>query len=145
MAIVYPTNKTSSQRAYATVSLSTAADGITGSDVVDCGGLTLSGLALTTLVSTACTYTFRGGVSVGSSTGATDGYSDLLPVYSSSGALISYGSTAVNPVGSVLAFDPAPFMGLRYIQLVSNTTAAAAPNKTGAVARVLLAAIGQQR
>lgn len=134
MATVFPTYKSPSLKGVASVNLSTATDGVTGADAADCGGLVLSGLDLSTTVSTACTYGFKG---------SADSTSNMRTVYNSSGAVLAYGSTGVDPRGTYLAFDPAPFAGLRFIQLVSLTTGAAAANATGATAKLALSPYGE--
>jgi len=134
MALVYPQEKSPSYKTWATVNLSTNTDGVTGADVLDMTGLTLSGIQPTTLASSACTYTLKGSINSSGS---------LFPIYTSSGALWSFGSTTVDPRGAAFMQDPAFFVGLRFVQLVSNTTSAAAPNATGGTAMVLLSAYGQ--
>jgi len=143
MAVVYPLIKAGATRTWATVALSTNADGITGADVCDTGGLALAGVALSTLAGSSCYYTIRGGISAGTSTGATDGLSDLTYVYGTTGGLLTLGTTGVALLGKTMLFDPAPYLGLRYIQLVSNTTGAVNANSPGALARLLL--IGMAR
>lgn len=136
MALVYPNEKSPSNRSWGTVNLSTNADGVTGSDVLDCGGLTLSAIALNTLASTACTYSFKGSL---------DTTANMQTILSSSGALLMYGSTTVSPQNAMIIFDPSPFAGVRMVQLVSNTTSAAAPNATGATAKLGLSAFAPQK
>lgn len=131
---VYPQERSPSYKTWASVALSTVADGVTGSDVLDMTGLTFSGIQPTTLASSACTYTLKG---------AANSSANLGLLYTSSGALWSFGSTAVDPRGASFLVDPAFFVGVRFLQLVSNTTSAAAPNATGGTALVLLSAFGQ--
>lgn len=144
MALVYPTRKSGSMKAVGTVNLSTAVDGLTGADILDTGGLTLSGLSLSTLANPACTYSFRAGMRTGSTAGdgSTSNLCDLQYVFGTTGTIIMYGSTLVTSANLILAFDPAPFEGLRFIQVVSNTTGQPAANSAGAVARLILAARG---
>lgn len=134
MALVFANEKTPSYKVWGTVALSTNADGVTAADVIDTGGLTLSAIQPTTLASTACTYTLKGSI---------DSTANLGLLYTSSGGLWSFGSTGVDPRNAVFSQDPAFFIGIRYLQLVSNTTSAAAPNIPGATARILLSAFGQ--
>lgn len=131
---LYPSYKAPSMKGSVSVALSTSTDGVTGSDIVDSGGLALAGIDLATSVSTACTYSFKG---------SPDSTSALHTVYTSTGGLLTYGSTLVDPRGTYLAFDPAPFSGIRFIQLVSLTTSAAAPNATGATAKLCFSAPGE--
>lgn len=133
MALVYLNEKSPSYKSWGTVNLSTAADGMTGSDVIDLGGLALSGIDLSTAVSASCTYTFKGSV---------DSTANLHTVLTSSGAVLAYGSTTVSPQGTLITFDPAFWSGIRFLQLVSNTTSAAAPNATGATAKIIASAFG---
>lgn len=134
MALVYPQEKSPSYKTWATLAVSTSADGVTGADVLDTGGLALSAIMPSTLCSAACTYTLMG---------SADSSGTLGKLYTSSGALWSFGSTTIDPRGNVFSQDPAFFMGTRFIQLVSNTTSAAAPNATGGTVKVFLSAYGQ--
>lgn len=134
MALVYPQEKSPSYKTWASAALSTSADGVTGSDVIDTGGLALSAIQPSTACSSACTYTVKG---------SADSSGVLGNLYTSSGGLWSFGSTTVDPRGAVFSQDPAFFMGTRFIQFVSNTTSAAAPNATGATLKVFLSAYGQ--
>lgn len=134
MALVYPQEKSPSYKTWGAVNLSTNTDGVTSADILDTGGLAISAIQPSTACSSACTYTLRGSM---------DGSSNVGAVYTSSGALYSFGSTAIDPRGAVFAFDPAFFAGLRFVQLVSNTTSAAAANAAGATAKIFLSAFGQ--
>lgn len=136
MALVYPNEKSPSFRTWGTLTLSTSADGVTGADILDCTGLTLNAMQPSTACSSACTYTLKGSI---------DGSSNLGNVLGSSGVLTAFGSTATDPRGAVITFDPAFFAGLRFIQVVSNTTSAAAPNATGATMKMFLTAGPQPR
>lgn len=133
MALVYPTEKSPSYKTVATVNLSTNTDGVTNSDVCDCSGLSFSALDLSTGVSAACNYSFKG---------SADSTSLLHTILTSSGAVLTYGSTTVNPQGTVITFDPAFWSGIRFLQLVSNTTSAAAANAAGATAKLIFSAFG---
>jgi hypothetical protein len=134
MATVFPQEKSPSYKTWGQVLLSTAADGVTAADVLDTCGLAISAIQPGTNASTACTYTLKGSM---------DSTANLGLLYTSSGALWSFGSTSVDPRGAVFSQDPAFFMGVRYVQLVSNTTSAAAPNAVGAQAKIFLSAYGQ--
>ena len=48
MALVYPDHRTHNQKSLGTVAISTNADGITGADVLDCAGLVLTGMVVST-------------------------------------------------------------------------------------------------
>lgn len=134
MALVYPQEKSPSYKTWATLAVSTNTDGVTGADVLDTGGLALSAIIPSTACSSACTYTLKG---------SADSSAGLGNLYTSSGALWTFGSTSVDPRGAVFSQDPAFFMGTRFIQLVSNTTSAVAANATGGTVKVLLSAYGQ--
>lgn len=128
MALIATKQRTGSQKTWADYTFSTNTDGVTGADVVDMSGLCFSGMHLSTLVSTACTYTFKGSV---------DSSGTLGQIVSSTGGVVSYGTTLADPRGVCIAFDPAIWVGIRYIQIISNTTSAPNPNATGATAKVI--------
>lgn len=134
MALVYPNEKSPSYKTWGTVNLSTNADGITGADYIDMTGYTLSALQPSTGCSSACTYTLKGNA---------DGTTVFGALYTSSGALWSFGSTLIDPRGQMFSQDPAFFCGVRMLQVLSNTTSAAAPNATGATMKIILSAYGQ--
>ena len=142
MALVYPNEKSPSLRTWATLNLSTNADGITNSDIVDMGGLSLAAISLSTLCGSSCTYTFRGGFSAGTTSGSSDGLSDLQYLLSSSGVLLSFGNTLTSSQNTKIIFDPSLFAGIRFLQIVSNTTSAASCNSPGAQAKVILTSLG---
>lgn len=142
MALVYPNEKSPSLRTWATLALSTAADGLTSADVVDMGGLSLSAISLSTLCGTSNTYSFRGGFSAGTTAGSSDGLSDLQQLLNSTGSLIVFGTTTVNSQNSKFIFDPSIFAGIRFLQIVSNTTSAPNANSPGATAKVILTSLG---
>ena len=125
--------ESASARTWATGYLSTEALGSTNSDVIDCGGLSVTAIALSTLVSAACTYNIAGGLSSTS----------CQTIIGSTGNTVSYGSTLVTMQGRTFVVDPAFFAGFRYIRLDSLTTGGAAPNASGATYQVFLAPYGQ--
>lgn len=133
MALVYPNEKIPSYKTFGTVALSTNSDGVTGADVMDITGYSLSGIQPTTLASTACTYTLKGSI---------DSTANLGLLYGATGSLWTFGSTLVDPRNAVFMPDPAFWCGVRFIQLVSNTTNAAAPNIPSATAKIFLSAFG---
>lgn len=108
-----------SSRAYATVDLSTAADGVSSS--INITGLTLSSIQMSTAWTTAA-IGFQGNV---------DGSTDFYPVTNSAGDHLTFTTSA----SRVVAFDPAQFAGLQLLQLVSETTAGVAVAQ--AAARVI--------
>lgn len=135
MSLVYPNIKSPSERAFGTVNLSTAADGETGSDVLDMGGLSLAGIECPSAAgSSVCNYAFKG---------SADSTGNMRTLLNSTGSVLVFGTTSVSLLGRTMVFDPSPFAGIRMIQLISMTTSAAAPNVTGATARLLLAPVGQ--
>ena len=117
MALVYPDHRTHNQKSLGTVAISTNADGITGADVLDCAGLVLTGMVVSTGSSDA-NYTFRGGHTTAS----------LQTLVNSTGDAITKGSTiaGVTP-GKTIVFDPAPFSGVRFIQVFSSSCASVTP------------------
>ena len=133
MALVYPQTKSASLRSWGTVNLSTNTDGVTNSDVLDTGGLAIGAIALSSLASNSCNYTLN--VSV-DTTGTLQ-----LPL-NSTGSIITIGTTATASQQRTFLLDPALFAGFRFVQLVSNTTSAAAANATGATARIGLVPFG---
>lgn len=99
-----------SSRTFATVDISTAADGI--SSPISLSGLTLSCICMSTAWTDAG-IGFRGSV---------DGTTNFMPVYNTAGDFLTYQTSA----SRVVVFDPLIFAGLGSIQLVSQTTAGVA-------------------
>lgn len=99
-----------SNRGFATVDISTAADGI--SSPINISGLTLASIQMSTAWTDAG-IGFRGCV---------DGTTNYQPVYNTAGDFLTYQTSA----NRVVSFDPAVFVGLQTIQLVSQTTAGVA-------------------
>ena len=110
MAAVGPSNPKPSSRSYATVGLSTAADGV--SDSINLTGLTLSCIQMSTAWTDAG-IGFKGNV---------DGSTNYYPLYDTSGNFLTYQTSA----SRVVAFDPAVFSGVQFLQVVSQTTAGVA-------------------
>ena len=133
MSLVYPNIKTPTLRTWGTVNLSTNADGITNSDVLDCGGLTVSCIALSSLAGSSCYYTFYG---------SPDSSGTMQQLISSSGTTISMGTTLTSSKQATFIFDPSQFCGIRFFQMMSMTTAAPNSNSPGATARIGLSAFG---
>lgn len=133
MAVVYPKEKIPSYKSWVDVALSTAADGVTGADIADITGYSISGIQPGTLASTTCTYTVKG---------AIDGSSSIGLMYNSTGTPWVFGSTSIDPRLAVFSPDPAFFCGVRFVQLVSNTSTGVTPNAAGAIARIWVSAFG---
>lgn len=129
---VLPKQTQGNYKTWATLNLSTNADGVTGGDVLDCSGLTLSGISLSSLAAVGVVYGFNVGLDSTS----------LKPLQTSSGALLTIGSTTLNNSSSIIGFDPSPFCGLRYIQPKTISTGAGQANVTGAQITMLLSAFG---
>lgn len=110
MAATGPNRPKPSSRAFATVDISTAADG--ASDVINLTGLTLSSIQMSTAWTDAG-IGFQGNV---------DGSTNYYPVYDSAGNHLVYPTSA----SRLVAFDPAALSGLQVLQLVSKTTAGVA-------------------
>lgn len=108
----YPGKRTPDLRSFATLTVTTAADGL--SDVLDCGGLTACSIEMSTAW-TEGPLSFLG--SIGSST-------TLLPMYdlASSGTgnpvEISFTSTA----NRLVTLDPHMFWSVRFLQLRSGSS-----------------------
>ncbi|UVJ46212.1 hypothetical protein NVV94_12130 [Pseudomonas sp. LS1212] len=99
-----------SSRTFATVTLSTAASGV--SDSVNVTGLTLSCVQMSTAWDSA---------GIGFETNV-DGSTSFFPVRNSAGDFLVFQAAA----NRVVAFDPAQFAGLQLLKLTSITTTGAA-------------------
>lgn len=108
-----------SSRGFATVDISTAADGV--SSPINITGLTISSIQMSTAWTDA-TIGFQACV---------DGTTNYQPVYGSSGEHLTFQTSA----NRVVVFDPLILVGLQTIQLVSKTTAGVAVAQ--AAARVI--------
>lgn len=104
----YPVRKAGGRKTYATVTVTTAATGL--SNVIDLGGLSPRTLEMSTAW-TAGNITFMGAVN---STGTMSSVRT-----STAGTELTHVTTA----GYVLSFNPNNFAGLRYLQIRSGTTA----------------------
>src|SRR5258706_12983248 len=145
MSLVYLNEKSPSYKVWGTVNLSTNADGATGADVIDLGGLTLSAIHLSSACGSSCSYTFSGCADYPSTAvGSSFTTAGLAQIETSSGALLTYGSTATANVagGTLLQMDPAFWSGVRYLMLNSNTTSARNSNSPGATAKIIASAFG---
>jgi hypothetical protein len=129
---VLPKQVMGNYKTWAVLNLSTNSDGVTGGDVLDCSGLTLSGISLSSLAAPGVVYSFKVGLDSTS----------LKPLQTSSGALLTVGSTLLSNSSAIIGFDPSPFCGLRYIQPMTMSTNAAQANVTGAQMTMFLSAFG---
>lgn len=118
-------NPKPSSRSYASISLSTAADGV--SEEINLTGLTLSCVQMSTAWTDAA-IGFQASV---------DGSTNFYPVYNSVGDHLTYPTSA----SRVVAFDPAQFSGLQRIKVVSETTAGVAVAQ--AAARTLILGLSE--
>lgn len=105
-----------SSRGFATVDLSTAANG--QSSAINISGLTLSCIQMSTAWTTA-NIGFQGNV---------DGSTSFFDVHDTAGNFLTYATSA----SYMLVFDPAPFIGLQLIKLVSESSAGVAVAQTAA-------------
>lgn len=103
-----PDRKLGGAKTYATVTVTTAADGL--SDVIDLGGLGVRSIEMSTAWTNA-SLTFMGAVK------STDTMSSVR--VTTGGTELTYTTTG----GYVLNVDPDNFSGLRYLQARSGTTA----------------------
>jgi hypothetical protein len=108
----YPGKRTPDQRTFATLTITTAADGL--SDVLDCGGLTACNIGMSTAW-TEGPISFLG--SIGSSTSMQSLY-DLASSGTGAPVEISFTSTA----GRIVVLDPHHFWGVRFLQLRSGSS-----------------------
>lgn len=122
-----PVNPKPSSRTHASISLTTAANGV--SEEINLTGLTLSCIQMSTAW-TAAAIGFQASV---------DGSTNFYPVYNSAGNHLTFPTSA----NRVLAFDPAQFHGIQRIKLVSETTAGVAVAQTAA--RTLFLGLSEAR
>lgn len=122
-----PVIKLPSLLTWDTLALSTNADGITGSDVADLGGYSPCAIELSSLCTDA-NYSFQA---------AIDSTSVMKTLITSTGGIVSVGTTAAGvTTNRIIALDPTTFQGIRFLQVVSGTTASPIANATGATARL---------
>ena len=103
-------------RGFATVDLSTAANG--ASSTINISGLTLSCIQMSTAWDTA-NIGFQGNV---------DGSTNFFDVHDTAGNFLTFATSA----NFMVAFDPAQFAGLQLIKLVSESSAGVAVAQTAA-------------
>lgn len=119
-------NPRPSTRTFASISLTTAADGI--SEEINLTGLTLSCIKMSTAWTTA-NIGFQASI---------DGTTDFFHVTDTAGNFLTYAATA----SRVVAFDPAVFSGIQRLKLVSETSAGVAVAQTAA--RTLILGLSEQ-
>jgi len=115
----YPGKRTPDQRTFATATISTSTDAV--SDVIDCGGLTLAAIEMSSDWTDA-PISFLGSID------STAGMHTIMRAASSglgSPIEIEFTSTA----NQLFTVDPSLFWGIRYIQLRSGSSS------TGVVAQ----------
>lgn len=105
-----PVNPKPSSRTYASISLTTAADG--ASEEINISGLTLSCVQMSTAWTDA-RIGFQASV---------DGSTNFYSVYNTNGDHLTYPTSA----NRVVVFDPAEFAGIQKLKLVSETSAGVA-------------------
>lgn len=103
-----PVINTPNQRSFVSLTVTTAADGL--SDVADVGGLTVAAIKMSTAWTDA-TMTFLG---------SFDSSANLQNLYTSTGGELTHTTTALR----LNTFDPYSFVGLRFVQLRSGSSAA---------------------
>jgi hypothetical protein len=127
MALVFPKSAFPGSKTFATQALSTNADGITGADLVDSAGCTLAAIELSSN-STDANYSLRASI---------DSTDALKTVLTSTGGIVTFGTTAAGISSNrIITFDPSPYEGLRYLQIMSGTTAAPIAGATSSFAKL---------
>jgi hypothetical protein len=127
MALVFPKSSFPGSKTWASQALSTNADGITGADLVDSAGGTLAGIELSSN-STDANYSLRASI---------DSTANLKTVLNSTGGVVTFGTTAAGVSSNrIITFDPSPYEGLRYLQVMSGTTAAPIPAAAGSEVKI---------
>lgn len=135
MATVFTQERAASLRTWCTLALSTNADGVTGADIADLGGLSFCGMSLSSN-STDANYSFKGAVDS----------TNLQTLLTTTGGILTYGTTTAGGMnGRTVVFDPAPFAGIRFLQVVSGTTVTPIANSSGSTVKLFAAAIGPNR
>ena len=109
-----PQHPKPSSRTFASVTITTAADGL--SEEIDLTGLTLSCIQMSTAW-TGSNIGFQGSV---------DMSTNYYPIYNDLGDHLTYPTSA----NRIVAFDPAVFSGIQRLKLVSETTAGVAVVQT---------------
>ena len=116
-----PVHPKPSSRTYASITLSTAANGV--SEEINLTGLTLASIQMSTAWTSAA-IGFQASV---------DGSTNYFPIYNTSGNHLTFPTSA----NRILAFDPAQFHGVQRLKLVSETTAGVAVAQTAARTLIL--------
>lgn len=122
-----PVNPKPSSRTFASITLSTAADG--ASESINLTGLTLSCIAMSSAWTSAA-IGFQASV---------DGSTNFFPIYNTLGNHLTYPTSA----NRIVAFDPAVFHGVQRIKLVSESSAGVAVAQTAA--RTLILGLSEAR
>lgn len=136
MAIIKTLERAPSLKTWCTLALSTNADGVTGSDIADLGGMSLCGMALSS-GSTDANYSFKGSI---------DQSTNLQTLLSTTGGILAFGSTVAGAMnGRTMIFDPSIFAGIRFLQVVSGTTVAPIAGSSGSTVQLFAATIGPNR
>ena len=123
--MAYPNVPKPSSRTYASLALTTAADGT--SESINLTGLTLSCVQMSTAWTDA-KIGFKASV---------DGSTTFYDVYDTSGNHLTYSTSA----SRVVAFDPSVFAGIQHLQIVSETSAGVAVAQ--AAARTLILGLSE--
>lgn len=118
-------NPRPSTRTYASISLTTAADGT--SEEINITGHTLCSIEMSTAWTSA-------NIGFQASIGSTNFY----PIYNTNGDHLTYPTSA----NRIVAFDPAVFSGVQKVKLVSETSAGVAVAQTAA--RTLVLGLSEQ-
>lgn len=122
-----PVNPKPSSRTHASITLTTAADGV--SEAINLTGLCLSCIEMSTAW-TAAAIGFQASV---------DGSTSFFPIYNTAGNHLTYPTSA----NRVVAFDPNVFFGIQRLKIVSETTAGVAVAQ--AAARTLVLGLAEVR
>ena len=114
-------------RRFHTKALSTNADGVTGSEIMDVGGLALAGIKLSTGAG-PCLIGFRGSVELSS---------NIAPLVNVFGDRITLGTTDESLGGKMMVIDPPMFAGIRKLQIQClGSTGGGIAQNTGVTAEI---------
>lgn len=108
----YPGKRTPDQRTFATLTVTTAADGL--SDVLDCGGLTVCSIEMSTAWTDA-PISFLGSMN---SSNTLAGVYDLASSGTGAPVEVSFTSTA----NRLVTMDPHHLWGVRFLQIRSGSS-----------------------
>lgn len=113
-------NPRPSTRSYASISMSTAADG--ASEPINLTGLTLCSIEMPASW-TSANIGFQAAI----------GSTNFYPIYNTNGDHLTYPTSA----NRIVVFDPAQFSGLQYLKLISESSAGVAVAQTSPKTLVL--------